>query len=503
MPSEHTCTARGDEFFGGACLLCLAAFTCQLAVTTELTHVPPEPALRGLVHAATIGLLVTINAFERHSVGGHFIVSGCAMAAVSLWQQNTAAALVLAAASAFVQRKYRPTGPVLLAGLGSALTLASHTLGPFEAMAAAFHRAFVLAIGASGAEGSNIEMSILFACITGLFATTWHIHGHPAAAVLAGLGAICELPSIASRLRDWPPDAHGQRFPLAELARTRAGAVCVVCALAYSGALLADAFSTPGPTFAAATRAIHVAAVLGFLLEIAPRIPNPLISKLGVALFAAFEIALCLAQLVPERSDTDRSHVLSARLAGALATGVSFAATAPAPPHPEPPLAAFGWSRWLALPPIAAYVFAHAAYAFARPTLEESVGAIFHFELLSAGFACWAAARSDKLAWHLALCFLSAESVAFLLMAPEGARLDLTSGSAALLLLSLGLVPAGSSPSFLAFEHDDDEERARAAEGLMTAIRARGRGKLLASLVAISSRRAVANQAGEQGQALV
>ena len=248
-------------------------------------------------------------------------------------------------------------------------------------------------------------------------------------------------------------------------------------------------------------RAVHVAAVGGFLLAVAPRAPPRLLdaAKALVAAAAATDVALCLFRVAiatgradaADAADDPEDLWLGLRALGALATGGAFAAVrAPAlgtdgvgsavvaamkndaSAGGDPHCVA---ARGAAAAGTAAYLVAHGWLSLAEPSLEAAVSTGFHQLLLVGSFALWAALKCEGMALWLARTFAKVELCACGAMLagalagaepapgawPAGRSAGL-GAAAALLLAALAGVPetARSDSHFLAFDQEPGSEQA-------------------------------------------
>ena len=510
-------TARLLEWLAPALVVCTALITALAAVLAEIAT--GRPALRGLVHAGVMSLFVAIWAFTSHPIGIAFCGTSCVMLARATWHAApawVACTLVVAAATALpaLPGGVRP-GAALMAA-ASALTLVPATAarispaGVIEVLAATFHRSFVCALGTIMHPNAE-PMAITFVGATLVLASCYAMLAKTdgwSATALAVIGAALEIPRAHANLAaaHSPPTPPLVPSPIPPLLRMDHGVPAFGACIGYSIVLLWEAMvvARPLPTLAVSlTRAVHVAAVGGFVAAIAPSAPRMLrASKVLIGTAGLADVALCVGRLrtsrvgIPPRVDVTNltnltppheSLLLWLRALGALSTAASFALVRPPCAADERREAAAAnedhdvhrrdplhWrARTAAAAVTAVFLLAHWALALTQPSLEDSIAMAFHFVLLVGSFSLWAICKGSEMALWLARLFAASEVAAcagVVLTRGAGAWPADEEGSsslavtlaalAAVLLASLASVPVtlAEDRNFLSFD-DDGEER--------------------------------------------
>ena len=472
-----------------------AVITSVTALLGELSM--GEPSLRGLVHAGVMLLFVSIHLLETHPIGTAFVGISCAMLARAAWVAAPISALVLLAAAplalATLPGGLSPSTALLAAA--SALTLApistevdfqqlalASTVAPAEshhasgdiisweiiisAIAAAFHRSFICALGTmhhARCEPTALVFIASACMLSACFATHARTASAPdyRAALLATLSAILRVPT-GWRIFDAhvPPRPPLVPSPAPALAYLRGGwRACLACT-AYAGALFAEAFyagPAQKPLSLVLTRTVHVSAVLGFVAAISPRALQslPRATKALITCAAATDVTLCLCRAVgvlqhQQSADATASSspsirwLLLARALGAVGTAATFLcveastrvlASKPAAIASDGAAAVGGavddgfaadgfaadgfaddsadarYTRARRIAGLATFVYlvVHGLSALQEATVEASISSIFHWVVLVSSFASWAALYCDAMVLWLARIFVAIE----------------------------------------------------------------------------------------------
>ena len=514
-------TARLLERLAPALVMCTALITARAAVLDEIAT--GRPALRGLVHAGVMSLFVAICGFSSHPIGLAFCGTSCVMLARATWYAAPAwmtCTMVVAAATALpaLPGGVRP-GAALMAA-ASALTLVPATAarlspaGVVEVLAAAFHRSFVCALGSIMHPNAE-PMVITFVGATLVLASCYAMLAKTdgwSATALAVIGAALEIPRAHANLAaaHSPPTPPLVPSPIPPLLRMDHGVPAFGACIGYSIVLLWEAMvvARPLPTLAVSlTRAVHVAAVGGFVAAIAPSAPRMLrASKVLIGTAGLADVALCVGRLrtsrvgIPPRVDVTNltnltppheSLLLWLRALGALSTAASFALVRPPCAADERREAAAAnedhdvhrrdplhWrARTAAAAVTAVFLLAHWALALTQPSLEDSIAMAFHFVLLVGSFSLWAICKGSEMALWLARLFAASEvaTCAGVVLARgadawpadedgSSSLAVMLAALAAVLMASLASVPVTlvEDRSFLSFDDDVDGEERKA-----------------------------------------
>lgn len=556
--------SRRLEMLAPLLILCTAILTALAAALGEMAT--GEPALRGLVHAGVMSLFVGIHAMSDHPIGLAFCGASCAMLARATWHAvplGVSCALMIGAATALpgIPGGLRP-GAALLT-VASALTLVPATAAGLqssvfvrfvEVLAAAFHRSFVCALGTivhPGAEpmaitfvGATLGLASCYAmlppaayhaavplpppppheppaadAVAGAIAASSGVTDGMSAAVLALIGALLEMPRAHAALATahtppMPPLVPSLTPPLARMGR---GGRAVAACMAYGAILLWEAMvaTRPPPTLIVGlTRAVHVAAVCGFVVAIAPSAPHMLrASKVLIGAAGLSDVALCGLRIGSSHYQPVAPHIhgeggttwawhkeehprlLWLRAAGALATAATFALVRPSSSSPATTEMSTRWrrpdhartaghchthnddplhrrTRATAAAATALFLCAHFVLALTQPRLEDAVSVSFHFVLLIGSFALWAVLKASEMALWLARLFLASE------MAACGVRL-------LLLLLLAHQGEAREEGEQLGLEVVESDSMPAASSGLLAAMLAALAGLLMACLARV------------------
>ena len=488
-----------------ACImLVIAAYNASLAIGLEIAT--GEPALRGFVHSALLFLFTAVTLLDSHEVGAQFLIFGGAFAARATWDDFPLFSVPCAASSALLASRAPPTPGAAMFAVSLSLGM-SGTVPCLEIIAGCFHRAYICALGS---VPDNTAMVALYSLAAAPLVVSFASGGTLRQTLFGLLGLGMEARRLAGLCTVSPP--AGVAIGPPPLARARSGVLATLACAVYGAVLLADALIEPGVApFWAVTRAVHVAAVVGFMIAIAPRLlKHPLTALCGKAAVLVASLLECLVvgyrlrlawqqrdgvvsrgrawraddascawglgwTVAGVGSDGLGSWLLLGRAIAALGVSSTFAAAGPPPEGRDAPSACpYPGHRLVAGAAISVYAAIHAVAALRS---DDVVSMVFHFGILTTGFACWAAVYADETAWWLTATFCFAEAIAAASLAAAGwqgpfsagsaedeATLARVGGAAALLLLiSLLTLPVAPRPqsSFMTFAIDGTADAAQ------------------------------------------